>query len=75
MKIEIRDENARAFSLFMNRITYEDAYRRTDCGFTEENRKTQAYKFLAGVAEVEKSLNEQIALQRKKEEQTQGVKR
>jgi len=78
MQIEIRDEYARSLSLFLKRITYEDAFRRTDCGYTDENRKAQAYRFLDGVSDVEKSLNEQIYqqnLKKEAEQETQGMKR
>jgi len=76
MKIEIRDERARDFALFLERMTYEDAYRRTDCGFTEENRKAQAYRFLEGASDVENSIYDVIQLKRKQEEKLeQGIKR
>jgi len=78
MKIEIRDEYAKPLALYMKRITYEDAYRRTDSGYTEENRKAQAYDFLEGVTDVENSIIKEIRLKREQEEkleQTQGVKR
>jgi len=78
MKIEIRDENARSLALYMKRITYEDAFRRTDSGFTEEKRKEQAYRFLDGVSDVENSIYKEIEQQniiKRKEEQTQGVTR
>jgi len=78
MTIEIRDDRARDFSLYLKRMTYEDAYRRTDCGYTAEGRKSQAYRFLEGATSVETSLNEQIyqqSLKRKKEEQSQGFTR
>jgi len=76
MKIEIRDERARDFALFLKRMTYEDAYRRTDCGFTEENRKAQAYRFLEGAADVENSIYDGMQLKREQEEKLeQGIKR
>jgi len=74
--IQIREERARDLSLFLKRITYDDAYRRTDCGFTEEKKKAQAYLFLDGVAAVEKSLDEEISRQpNKKNQENQGIKR
>jgi hypothetical protein len=75
--IEIRDEKAKPLSLYLKRITYEDAYRRTDSGVTEESRKAQAYKFLDGVSNLEKSLNEELSRQslNKNKEQAQGIRR
>jgi len=77
MTIQIRDEFARDFSLYLKRLTFEDAYRRTDSGFTEEKRKEQAYRFLEGVTDAEKSLNEEIYQQslKKNTEQSQANKR
>jgi len=76
MKIEIRDERARDFALFLKRMTYEDAYRRTDSGYTEENRKAQAYRFLEGAIDVENSIYDGIQLKRQQEEKLeQGIKR
>jgi len=78
MKIEIRDKYAKALALYMKRITYEDAYRRTDSGYTEENRKAQAYDFLEGVTDVENSIIKEIRLKREQEEkleQGQTVRR
>jgi len=75
MKIEIRDERARDFALFLKRMTYEDAYRRTDSGYTEEKRKSQAYRFLEGAADVENSIYAGIQLKREQEEKLeQGQK-
>jgi hypothetical protein len=79
MKIEIRDERASDFALFLKRMTYEDAYRRTDSGYTEEKRKEQAYRFLEGAADVENSIYDGIQLKREQEEkleqETQGRRR
>jgi hypothetical protein len=75
MTIQINDENARSLSLFLKRITYEDAFRRTDSGFTAEARKSQAYRFLDGVTDVEKALNEELYKQRDTPNQNHGVKR
>jgi hypothetical protein len=72
MKIEIRDERA----LFLKRMTYEDAYRRTDSGYTNDYRKAQAYRFLEGAADVENSIYDGIKLKREQEEKLeQGFKR
>jgi hypothetical protein len=57
MTIQIRDEKVRDLFLYLKRITFEDAYRKTDSGFTEEKRKAQAYSFLDGLSDAEKSLN------------------
>jgi hypothetical protein len=67
MKIEIKDEYASSLSLFLKRLTYEDVYRRTDCGFTAENRKAQTYYFLAGVSDVERAVNQELHKQCLKE--------
>ena len=67
MNIEICDEYARSLSLFLKRVTYDDAFRRTDCGFTAENRKAQAYRFLDGVSDVERAVNEELHKQYLKE--------
>jgi len=78
MKIEIRDDRAKDFFLFLNRLNDIDAYNKTDCGFTNEARRKQAYRFLEGIASVEYSLKEQIhkqSLKREKEERAQGFKR
>jgi len=78
MTIEINDEYASSLSLFLKRVTYDDAYRRTDCGFTAENRKAQAYRFLDGVSDVERSVNEELHklyLKECEEEEKQGVRR
>jgi hypothetical protein len=77
MTFQIRDEFARDFSLYLKRITFEDAYNKTDSGFTGQKRKEQAYRFLEGVADVEKSLNEKICKQSQKKnaEQSQAHKR
>jgi len=78
MKIEIRDDRARDFSLFLKRLNDIDAYNKTDCGFTEEARKKQSYRFLEGIVSVEQSLNEKISqqsLKKNTERQTQGMKR
>ena len=69
---------ARRFSLYLKRITFEDAYRRTDCGYTEEKRKEQAYEFLHGCTTVEGLLNEELhklTIKKNTEQQTQGIKR
>jgi hypothetical protein len=69
---------ARNFSLYLKRITFEDAYRRTDCGYTEEKRKEQAYAFLKGCTTVEEVLNDELyrlSIKKNTEQQTQGVKR
>ena len=59
IKVDIRSEkHARALALYLKRITFEDALRRTDCGYSDEDRKEQAYTFLHAVNDVEKCLNE-----------------
>ena len=59
IKLSIRDEaHAKALALYLKRITFEDALRRTDCGFSDEDRKEQAYTFLHAVNDVEKGLND-----------------
>ena len=59
IKVDIRSENhARALALYLKRITFEDAYRRTDCGYSDEDRKEQAYTFLHAINDVEKGLND-----------------
>jgi hypothetical protein len=73
--IDIDEKNARALSLYLKRITYEDAFRRTDSGYTDEARKEQAYRFLDGVINVEKSINEELYKQRNTPNQTNGIKR
>jgi len=78
MKIEISDEYASALSLYLKRITYDDAFRRTDCGFTAEKRKEQAYRFLDGVSDVEKAVNEELHkkyIKENTEQETQGRSR
>jgi hypothetical protein len=75
MVIQVNDKNARELSLFLKRITYDDAFRRTDCGFTDEARKKQAYRFLEGVSDVETSLNEELYKQHNSPNQTHSIKR
>jgi len=59
IKIDIRSEkHARALALYLKRITYEDAYRRTDCGYSDEGRKEQAYMFLHALNDVQEGLND-----------------
>jgi len=59
IKLLIRDEeHAKALALYLKRITFEDALRRTDCGYSDEDRKEQAYTFLHAINDVEKCLNE-----------------
>jgi len=78
--IETQEEEKimRKFSLYLKRITFEDAYRRTDSGYTEEKRKEQAYEFLQGCTTVEEVLNEELyrlSIKKNTEQQTQGIKR
>jgi hypothetical protein len=49
--------NAEALAVFCKRVTFEDAYRRTD-GEAEEERKAMAYRILAALSDVETSLRE-----------------
>ena len=59
IKVEIRSEKeARALALYLKRITFEDALRRTDCGYSDEDRKEQAYTFIDALNDVEKGLND-----------------
>jgi len=59
IKLTIRSEkHARALALYLKRITFEDALRRTDCGYSDDERKEQAYTFLHAINDVEKGLNE-----------------
>jgi hypothetical protein len=58
MKLTIDNKyNAKALAVFCKRVTFEDAYRRTD-GETEEERKAMAYKILAALSDVETCLSE-----------------
>ncbi|MDR2941740.1 MAG: hypothetical protein LBV17_04015 [Treponema sp.] len=75
MTIQIDDKKAKSLSLFLKRITYEDAFRRTDVGFTAEARKEQAYRFLDVVMDLEKSLYEGIWKQINTQNKNQGLKR
>ena len=58
MKMELTINNvchAAALSVFLKRVTFEDAYRRAD-GETETARKEMAYRILQGLQAVETSL-------------------
>ena len=55
--LSIRSEkHAKALALYLKRITYEDAYKRTDCGYSDEERKEQAYTFLNAINDVQDCL-------------------
>jgi len=59
MKLTISRDNAKVLALYVKRVTYDDAYRRTDCGDTEEKRKAMAYRILVALSEVEKGLEKE----------------
>jgi len=50
------EEHANALALYLKRMTYEDALRRTDCGYSDEDRKEQAYTFLNAINDVQDCL-------------------
>jgi hypothetical protein len=59
MKIQIDFRGkyqASALAEFCKRVTFDDAYRRAS-GETDEERKTQAYVILEGLADVQDALN------------------
>jgi hypothetical protein len=58
MKLTFRNKYViEALAVFCRRVTFDDAYRRSD-GETEEDRKAMAYRILAALADVETCLGE-----------------
>jgi len=55
MQLTISKENAEVLAVFVKRVTYDDAYRRSH-GETEEDRKAMAYRILEALSEVEACL-------------------
>jgi hypothetical protein len=59
MKLTFSNEqNAGALAVFCKRVTYDDAYRRSD-GETEAERMDMAYRILSAIAELGACLGEE----------------